>query len=343
MLRKLLNSPVIRLSLVYWSIIVVLTIGFSSIIYSSASNELDRELRHPTITESAGFAKPINFEAFRDSRLQESQGRLRNDLILLNIVTIIFAGGISYYAARRTIQPIENALNAQSRFAGDASHELRTPLAAMRAEIEVVLRDPNVKKTELREILKSNLEETNRLQSLTEGLLLLARQSNGALTMTSLDIANIVTRAVERLAKAADQKQIKLTIKVKSATIKGNENALTELLSVLLDNAIKFSPANGQIKISGQLENSTYKISLADRGPGIAAEQQAHIFERFYQANQSRSDQGFGLGLSIAAAIVKQHHGQIAVHSRPGQGATFTVQLPLPTIGDTAATTATSK
>ena len=343
MLRKLLNSPVIRLSLVYWAIIVTLTVGFSSIIYSSASNELDRELRHPAVSDNIGFVQPLNFDAFRDSRLQESQGRLQNDLILLNIVTVVLAGGISYYAARRTIRPIENALNAQARFAGDASHELRTPLAAMRAEIEVVLRDPNIKKSELREILESNLEETNRLQELTEGLLLLARQSNGTLVMTNLDIETVVDKAVARLAKAAEQKQIKLDIKVKPAKLTGNDSALTELLSVLLDNAVKFSPTNSQVTVKGRPENSIYKLSVTDHGPGIAADQQARIFDRFYQANQSRSDQGFGLGLSIATAIVKQHHGQITVHSQPNRGATFTVQLPVIMVGDTAATAAKRK
>lgn len=343
MLRKLLNSPVIKLSLVYWAIIVALTIGFSSIIYSSASGELDRELRHPTISDNVVFSPPFDFDTFRYTRLQESQARLRNDLVMLNIITLILAGGISYYAARRTIQPIENALNAQARFAGDASHELRTPLAAMRAEIEVALRDPDIKKADLREILASNLEETNRLQELTEGLLLLARQSNGALAMSNLDITAVANKAVARLSRSADQKQVKIVTKLKSAELSGNPAALTELVSVLLDNAIKFSPSNSQVKIAGKLHDGFYQLSVTDHGPGIAADQQNHIFERFYKADQSRSNQGFGLGLSIAASIAKQHHGQISVQSQPGKATTFTVLLPGLTADDTNATAATHK
>lgn len=338
--HKLLKSPVLRLSLVYWAIIMVLTIGFSGIIYSSASRELDRELRHPTTAESVLFVRSFDFDNFRDNRLQDSQNRLRNDLILLNIVTLILAGGISYYAARRTIRPIQTALDAQARFASDASHELRTPLAAMRAEIEVALRDPNIKKSELQEILESNLEETNRLQELTESLLLLARQSDGPISQTEVDIKTIASKAADRLAKMASQRQINLHQQVKSAKLMGNQSALTEMIFVLLDNAVKFSPDQAVVTIKGRRQANYYQLSVTDQGPGIAADQQAHIFDRFYQADKSRSHQGFGLGLSIAAAIVKQHHGRIKVTSQPGQGASFTIDLPLLMTDDTVATAA---
>ncbi|MDB5166275.1 MAG: putative Histidine kinase [Candidatus Saccharibacteria bacterium] len=328
----MIRSAVLRLSLLYLAIIMAISIGFSCLLYSVATGELERELQHPPTSQLLNWEQLLDYDAYRMRRLSEGRDHIKSSLVLLNAFTLAAAGGLSYYAARRTFKPIGEALEAQSRFASDASHELRTPLAAMQAEIEVMLRDTDVTREELRNQLTSNLEEIAKLQRLSDSLLRLARQSEPLHTFGGVKLSDIVREATKRFDKAAKQKNVSFEIDLDdAASVRGDADALTELLSVLLDNAVKYSPEKSTVKITGHIQQHRVILTVADSGPGITAMALPHLFERFYRADSSRnkSTSGYGLGLAIAAKIVQQHGGTIKAYSdRDKGGATFTVSLP---------------
>jgi signal transduction histidine kinase len=232
--------------------------------------------------------------------------------------------------ARRTLRPIESALAAQTRFAGDASHELRTPLTAMKSELEVALRDPKLSAEEARGLLGSNLEEVGKLETLAAGLLRLARHEQTPLELVPVDLSVVSERALSRVATAAARRQVKLTSHV-LGVVAGDAESLVELTVVLLDNAIKYSHIGDEVELRSADQGHTVDLIVRDHGAGIPAANLPHIFERFYRADSSRSKDttpGYGLGLSIAAQIAQFHHATIDATSRFGAGSTFTVHLP---------------
>jgi signal transduction histidine kinase len=245
-------------------------------------------------------------------------------------------GGLgSYYLARRTLEPLEKAHEQQKRFTADASHELRTPLAAMQTEIEVALRDKKLTKDQSVELLESIQEELQDMTGLSEKLLMLARQdssdSNIKLKTVSFNVA--LKPALKKVKPLAKRKSISITKKIEDKKVMAERNQLTELLVVLLENAIKYSQDGQKIRIKGEtVGEKRYKVSVIDKGVGVDEQDQARIFDRFYRADNSRSAQntgGHGLGLSIAKAIADNHHSEIKIDSEPDKGSTFSFELNL--------------
>jgi signal transduction histidine kinase len=229
------------------------------------------------------------------------------------------------------MEPIEDALKAQTRFTADASHELRTPLTAMQTEIEVALRNKAITKAEAVQIIKSNLEEVVRLKSLSEGLLLLAQTSGKLPEGSTTSLGPISKDAVLRLEKTAKAKKIGIKNSVKNLKVRGEQKSLTELLVILIDNAIKYSPSGAKVHIDSRREGKSVLVSVRDTGIGIKNTDLPRIFDRFYRADSSRSSAqagGYGLGLAIAKKIAQAHSGSIEVRSAPGKGSTFTIVLP---------------
>lgn len=326
----MIRSAVLRLSLLYLAIAIIISLSFSWLLYRTASEELDHELRRPPNIKQLGINSVNAFERFRTDRLNESRDRLRTQIIILDVLTLVAAGGVSYYAARRTLLPIAAALATQTRFAGDASHELRTPLAAMQTEIEVSLRDKGLTKAELRELLASNLEEVNKLQHLSENLLLLASQAEARLTMEPLDSQQVIRAAMMRLGKPAAAKNIKFNDQTTPQPVVGNAVGLEELSYILLDNAIKYSPSESVVTVSNLAQGKHVTLAVSDRGIGITPDKLPHIFERFYRADASRNktgDGGYGLGLAIAADIARLHHTSVRVQTKDQVGTTFSINL----------------
>lgn len=328
----MIRSAVLKLSLLYLGIVMAICIGFSTLLYSMASVELENELAHPPYVQKMLQGVNFDYDAFREARIEESRSHIKASLFVLNVLTLTIAGGLSYLAARRTLRPIGDALTAQARFASDASHELRTPLAAMKTEIEVTLRDDSIQKKDLHDLLRSNLEEISKLQQLSDGLLRLARQTEHDAEFMPHDVLQIVEPALERIAKAARAKHITFESNFEPAMVRGNLAALTELVFVLLDNAVKYSPENSVITVGAGPNNRRVNIQVSDAGPGIPADKIPDIFKRFYRIDDSRTKHkavgGYGLGLAIADNIVRQHGGSIKVDSTLNAGSTFTVTLP---------------
>ena len=240
---------------------------------------------------------------------------------------------LSYVLARRTLKPIEEMHEAQSRFTADASHELRTPIAAMRLENELALDDDSLTIKDARELLKSNIEELDKLTKLSEGLLQLAQLDNDSIKTQSIKVRSIVVQAVERITSESKAKNQKIvTKKIDGGVVAVNEVAAVEALVTLLDNAVKYSPDKSSISIITHRSKTMLEISVIDTGIGIAEDAQAHIFDRFYRADNSRNKEtadGYGIGLSIAKSIVETHGGTISVESVKGSGSTFTLSFPV--------------
>ena len=229
---------------------------------------------------------------------------------------------------------IETAFLRITQFTADASHELRTPISLIRTEAEVTLRRSRTEE-EYRDALFHILMEAETTTSMVEKLLSLARADSGqnTLDMRSVDLRETVLRVANEWRAVARSKALGLTETVTAGDlrIEGDKLALQQVLNILLDNAVKYTPGPGMIHLSVEGRGDKAVLRVSDSGIGIAHEDQARIFERFYRADQARSRElgGAGLGLAIAHWIVLQHQGSIEVESESGKGSVFVVELPL--------------
>ena len=229
---------------------------------------------------------------------------------------------------------IELAFRRITQFTADASHELRTPVSLIRTEAELALRRSR-RENEYKESLSHILFEAERTTSLIEQLLELARADSGreVLDIQPVDLSETLRSIVDRWQQVAVIRNLQFAAQISapSAFVMGDEALLQRLTEILLDNAFKYTPSPGCVRLSLEQNSEKACITVQDSGVGIAEEDQNKIFERFYRVDKARSraQGGTGLGLAIAQWIVSQHRGTIAVESRPGEGATFRVELPL--------------
>lgn len=333
---NIFHSASLRLTLWYLLIIMVLSTLFSIVLYRVSTQEFSQEARRLESLQESPLFVPRGFNEFRRVRLAqiaESKQRIQVNLVYFNFIILIAGGAASYFLAKRTLEPIQEVLEAQHRFTADASHELRTPLTAMRTEIEVALRDKKLSLEEAKQLLKSNLEEVSKLQSLSAGLLKLAQSDTTTYTaFEPCKLQSITQEAIERVTPLAKAKHITIETNAANITIDGDARSLTELLVILLDNAIKYSDENKTVSVTLSKKANQAVLTIRDEGIGIPAADLPHVFNRFYRADVSRSKhraEGYGLGLSIAQKIVASHNGTITVKSTMGKGSTFTITLPL--------------
>jgi signal transduction histidine kinase len=226
---------------------------------------------------------------------------------------------------------LERSFGAARRFSADAAHEFRTPLTILKGEIEVALKSREAS-AEMRQALVSCLEEVERLNSLVEDLLLMARMEGNALSArpTRVNLAQVVEDVAPALGELAARAGNRCTISpAPPLWIEGYDSLLFRLVFNLAENAIKYTPAGGKVEVSLQPQNGSAVLEVKDNGPGIAAEVLEHIFDRFYRGDPAREGGGTGLGLALVRSIVQLHQGQIRVSSTVGQGSCFQVTLPL--------------
>lgn len=226
---------------------------------------------------------------------------------------------------------LERAFTAVKHFSADAAHELRTPLTILKGELEVALRSPPTP-DEYRSVLVSCLEEVDRLSALVTDLLFLARSDSGNMSIarTPVNLAAVLRDVCAALGALAETAQITFKHDApEELWTRGSEPMLFRLVFNLGENAIKYTPEGGTVTLTLEPQGTEAYLSVRDTGAGIAAEEQPHIFDRFYRADPARSRGGTGLGLALARSIVLAHGGQISVESRVGQGSCFTVRLPL--------------
>lgn len=236
---------------------------------------------------------------------------------------------ISANALQSAYARIEGALDAQRRFVADASHELRTPLTTIRNNASLLSQYSDVTPEDRTAALTQINQEAERMSRLVQDLLTLARADAGqALPPESVALAPLIEDVVAQAQLLSRGHQIFSTEIVPVGKVDGHADALRQLVLLLLDNALKYTPSGGRIGVRLEEDGSQVCLSVSDTGIGIASEDLPHIFERFYRADRSRKAGGTGLGLSIAKWIVEQHAGIIEVISSPGLGSTFTVRFP---------------
>lgn len=321
----------IKLTLWYLLIIGLIVISFSAVIFKDSTHEFDRIVRTQRLWMDYPNQLPIVLPEPRlvdRPLIQESEDRLKLMLVLTDFGILLLSAVASYFLAGRTLKPIEEMLSEQKRFVSDASHELRTPVTALKSEIEVGLRDKKLTLRQARELLQSNLEEADKLKQLTDYLLALGRyQGDNQIKIEEVNLNQVISEVKDRSEILAKPKRIKIKLEVSPIKLNGNKDSLVQLLFILLDNAIKFSPDYSTVQITAQKTNEVI-IKVIDQGVGISLEDKTHIFDRFYQSEKARQG-GYGLGLSIAKRIVELHSGSIDVSSNLGQGSTFIIKLPL--------------
>lgn len=327
------HSATLKLTGWYLLILMCISLLFSVTIYTVATSEVrDRlsafqdRLEQPGIGPEMG-QNPRLFSAFRQDQRETAEHNLFATLFYVNVL-ILFGGGVlSYLLARRTLRQIEDSHEAQSRFVSDVSHELRTPLAAMKAELEVALRDKKLTKDDMREQLESSLEEVDKLTVLSKTLLQLSKLDHANLELETIDLGIVANEIIQRYDKNADR--VKITSPTKPLKLKANRTSVEELLTILVDNALKYSPKKSPITVKLSRVNKQALFEITNEGKGIATEDLPHIFNRFYRADTSRTTHGTGLGLSLAKKIVEMLGGELSVSSAANQNTTFRVLLPI--------------
>ena len=253
-------------------------------------------------------------------------------LAVLGGVALVFAAGIGYVLSGGAMKPVREAYEKQRQFAADASHELRTPLAVVLASADLLRSDPSIISPFLKQVIEDVRDEVKKMTKLVSDLLTVARTDGKAnqMRLVRMDLVSAVQQTVRIMRPFAEKKDIVIDEELpKRVEIHADEQKIRQLILILVDNAVKYTPEHGRISVCVQEDRGSVKLSVSDTGIGIAPEHQERIFERFYRVDKARSRRmgGNGLGLAIAREIVEAHGGSIAVESEPGKGTTFHIRL----------------
>ncbi|MHB0870287.1 MAG: sensor histidine kinase, partial [Chloroflexota bacterium] len=218
-------------------------------------------------------------------------------------------------------------------FVANVSHELRTPLASLKALVETLEEGASAEPEVARDFLSKMHVEVDGLAQMVTELLELSRieSSRVALSFEPEELEPLVRGAADRLAAQADRASLKLSVQLPAdlPRVAANRERIQQVLVNLIHNAIKFTPAGGEIVVGALRRGDQVHIWVADTGVGITPDALPRIFERFYKADRSRSGGGTGLGLAIARHVVEAHGGRIWAESIEGKGSTFTLSLPV--------------
>lgn len=253
---------------------------------------------------------------------------------LLSLLAFIVANFAGHIMAGKAIIPLKEAYERQRQFAADASHELRTPLSVVMASVDVLGNDASIASPFLRQVIADMRDEVKKMTKLVGDLLLVARSENQTFKMVTekFDLIEAVHEVVRKMQPLADEKHIKLIFdKQEAVVIRADIQRIKQLLIILIDNALKYTPSNGvvTVKIDGEFEKNKIRIMVRDTGIGISLLDQHKVFDRFYRVDRARSRDsgGNGLGLAIARDIVNLHDGELYIESKIGEGAAFIVEL----------------
>lgn len=333
-----------KMTMGYVLIVMILSIAFSWGMYVILRQEVQRfaqfqkvRMQHFIQEEQRvrpPYAPPpeIAVQFTNPDLEEEALYRIQIVFIGLNIGILILATGLCYLLAGNTLAPIQTMVDEQRRFISDASHEFKTPLTSIRTTFEVALRNKTLSLIEAKQLIQENLREIENLQALNDALLKLDvyQKFHNGHHFEVLHLDQIVESAIRKITPLAKQKKITIHKELTPVSIFGDASQLNELVVILLDNAIKYSPKNAAVTIITYKERSNAQLKVTDSGSGIPESQLPHIFDRFYRVDTSRNKNkvaGYGLGLAIAQRIAELHHGKLSVESKVGQGSTFTFSL----------------
>jgi signal transduction histidine kinase len=224
-------------------------------------------------------------------------------------------------------QKVAQALDAQRSFLADASHELRTPLTTLRGNLALLQRDPPISESDRQAVLSDSVSESERMIRLVKDLMTLARaEHSSTLDLDDVALPSLIGE-VQRQFAALPLKQNFTVSAVPDVNALGRRDMLKQVLLILLDNAFKFTPTGGQVELKVDVETAQIALHVRDTGMGIPEDKLPLIFQRFYRADPARHGEGYGLGLTIARALIEKQGGTIAVQSRVGEGSVFTITV----------------
>ena len=266
------------------------------------------------------------------STAQEGEYLLRLGAVFLGIalVSLGIVGALCYWVAGRALIPAQEAMERQERFVAAASHELRSPLTVLRTGFGVIRSDPE-KTPHYLDLMR---RETDRMSKLVDELLLLAGggQLRREFQGDPMELDTLLIDFADGMMPVAEKAGVSLEVSLPAEVlppVPGEEGMLRQLLTILVDNALRYAPSGSNIELSLGRKGRFCLLSVADHGPGVPDGEKERIFDRFYRGSQSRSEPShFGLGLSVARELTEILGGSIRVTDTPGGGATFQIKLP---------------
>lgn len=344
------KSARFKLTLWYFLTISFILLLFSALIYRAGSillfenlNRFQLRLRAQELNIKLPQHLPRNLRELDVGHFEIDPEEFEQDLDLAKknlLLSLIFidlgilsvSTFLAYLLAGKTLAPIEKSLLAQKRFTADAAHELRTPLTAIKTALEVNLKDKKISREDALSILKDNLKDIEGLEKLSNDLLLLSKveRRGEILNKRTVALDELSNELVNKFGALAKIKDIKIVSKAKHDLVKTDYDMLLQILSIFLDNAIKYTPKSGKIILNFFVEKNKAVFQVKDSGVGISKENLPLIFDRFYKVEGSRNkgkSVGFGLGLSIAGEITELLNAKLSVTSQLGKGSTFSLSL----------------
>lgn len=336
------KSAKLKLTAWYLLFIMLISLVFSTVIYNLTIREFGRFQRMHRIQilqeiENKDIPRgPIDNQRLKlvlddDMGFNVAKSRLIYNLILINFGILVISGFSGYFLAGLTLKPIEDMNEEQNRFISDASHELKTPLTSLKTSFEVFLRDKNKTLSESEEIMKDGVQEIDKLHRLSEGMLRLAlfKHADVSLEKEVISIKKCIEKSLKKIRYMAKDKNIKIKKTISDFNILAAEEEVVDLITIILDNAVKYTPKNGSISLTVEKNKSIGEIKIADTGIGISEKDIKHIFDRFYRSDKARSNSGkngYGLGLSIAKEIARAQNITLHVKSLQGKGTEFSLK-----------------
>lgn len=277
-------------------------------------------------------------DSMRIAFLDTSQGASSLKRLALTCILVLAAGllalsAISYFLSRWALRPVEDAWNQQNQFIADASHELKTPLTVILANLKILLAHPSDTICSQERWIKNTQSEAESMKKLVEELLFLARSDANTVSSekTACNLSDLAVNTLLLFEPVAYEQGVRLEQAVApDLMVSADREQMKRLLAILLDNACKYAGADKRVTLTLSRQKEKARLSVANTGSRIPEEELSHLFERFYRADKSRArtKDGYGLGLSIAQAIVQGHGGKITAESTENQTC-FTVFLPL--------------
>ena len=312
--RNIFRSAEFKLTIFYFLIICGISLIFNAVIFGTISNG------RMEISQDFSDMKSTT-ESFRNSIIEArnaaAEKQIFEAMMILNFAILVAGGWGSAILARKTLAPLEKAHKLQSEFVSNASHEIRTPLSTIQLETELILKDKNASREDLREILQSNLEEAKTLESLTSMLLRLSK-----IEKIALENVNLNEIVKNRLEKFPSDK-INFT-ESKEFIVYANETAIAELATILVDNALKYNTSKEKIDVKIFRENRQAILEVSNFSRQIEKSELDKLFERFYRSDNARSCngkcEGHGLGLAIAKKLVENLESSLTVHNEKVAG-----------------------
>jgi signal transduction histidine kinase len=309
------------LTLYYLLTAVVILCGSSIITYNAILSNLKDSILE------RGFDPIISQEILSDAKTI-----LLNRFLTIDSLIILFTVIVGFLLTNRTLKPIKSNMLKQKRFIADASHELRTPTAVVISGLEVALSNKKLDFTLAKKTLENTLDEMRELSELSNNLLDISKynMSEANIKYENINIDEEIRHIAEKNKSLAKIKEINVETKIESpAVVLGNKIELARVFYNILDNAIKYTPHNGKILISGEIKANKYLITISDNGSGISKDAINKIFDPFFRGEKARNTDGAGLGLTLSKKIIENHKGTISIKSLENKGTSVIIILPL--------------